>query len=374
MAAAGGVLLAFLPAPQFAFLDASFGTFSPFPPVAEAGAAELDEMAAAAEAPLEDDRVVGTEAEAGDFTMIGLSLDEPPTEPVMVRVREDDGAWGEWNELEFDDDHAPDAGTGEASEITTEPLWVGESQGYQLSVAEADQDGAEVALVRDRAVRVVAESTPLADAATSPAPFPISPRSAWNVRSTSTSTASALKMAVVHHTASTNSYSPSQVPGILRSTQAYHMDARGWSDIGYNFLIDRFGGIWEGRGGGMGRAVIGAHAAGFNTGSVGVSVIGNFTDVAVPSAAREAIARVVGWRLESYGVDPGPRRTSPRAGARRSPRGRSCTAPTSWGTATSAPRVARVPSTIPCSGSVTAPAPGTRRLPHATTRSAASTG
>jgi hypothetical protein len=86
--------------------------------------------------------------------------------------------------------------------------------------------------------------------------------------------------------------------------QAYHMDTRGWSDIAYNFLVDRFGTIWEGRGGGMTNAVIGAHAMGFNTGSVGVSVIGNFVGATPPAASLEAVARVVGWRLEAYGVNP----------------------------------------------------------------------
>lgn len=304
MAVVCGVLLAFLPAPQFRFLDASVGSLSPFPTVTDAGAAELEQMQDVVETTLVGDRVLGTEDDAGEFTMIGVSLREAPSDPVMVRVREDDGTWGEWNELEYEDEKGPDPGTGETSNITTEPLWVGTASGYQLSVADGDESGAEVALVREEPMRVVADSTPLADAVTSPAPFPVQPRSSWNVRWTSTSTAGALKMAVVHHTASSNSYAPSQVPGILRSIQAYHMDARGWSDIGYNFLVDRFGGIWEGRGGGMGRAVIGAHAAGFNTGSVGVSAIGNFSSVGAPAAVTEALARVVGWRLESYGVDP----------------------------------------------------------------------
>ncbi len=301
---AGGVLLAFLPAPSFSFIDASVGGLSPFPSVSDAGASEVTAMQDAVDTTLVGDRVVGTEADAGDFTMIGVALDQAPTQPVMVRVLDRDGRWGEWNELEFDADEGPDPGTDEPASATTEPLWVGDAQGYQLSVADGDEQGAEVALVRDRATRVVADSTPLAGATSTPAPFPVQPRSSWNVRSTSTSTAGALKMAVVHHTASTNSYSPSQVPGILRSTQAYHMDARGWSDIGYNFLVDRFGTIWEGRGGGQGKAIIGAHAAGFNTGAVGVSVIGDFTSTGPPSAALEAVARVVGWRLESYGVNP----------------------------------------------------------------------
>jgi uncharacterized protein with LGFP repeats len=237
--------------------------------------------------------------------MIGVAFEEPPTEPVLVRVREQDGSWGEWNALEYSGDDGPDVGSGEhTTTTTTEPLWVGDADGYQLSIAGDDVDGAEVALVHERETRVVTESTPVADAAGGPPPFAIQPRSAWNVRTTSTSTTSALKMAVVHHTATANSYTSAQVPGILRSMQAYHMDTKGWSDIAYNFLVDRFGTIWEGRGGGMTNAVIGAHAMGFNTGSVGVSVIGNFVGATPPAASLEAVARVVGWRLEAYGVNP----------------------------------------------------------------------
>ncbi len=305
IAGALGVLLTFLPAPKFTFMQASFGSLAPFPSTEDAGASEVAGMQDVLDTTLVGDRVVGTEPATDEFTMIGVAFDEAPTEPVLVRVRQTDGTWSEWNELEYSGDDGPDRGTSErTARITTEPLWVGDAEGYQLSVADGEESGAEVALVRERATRVVTESTPIAEAAGSPAPFPIQPRSAWNVRSTSTSTTSALKMAVVHHTASTNAYSSGQVPSILRSMQAYHMDTKGWSDIAYNFLVDRFGTIWEGRGGGMGNAVIGAHAMGFNTGSVGVSVIGNFVGAGAPSVALEAVARVVGWRLEAYGVNP----------------------------------------------------------------------
>ena len=134
-------------------------------------------------------------------------------------------------------------------------------------------------------------------------------------------------MAVVHHTASSNDYAASQVPAILRSMQAFHMDTNGWSDIAYNFLVDRFGTIWEGRGGGMGNAVIGAHAMGFNTGSVGVSVIGNF--VGVGAAGGGARGGGPCGRLAARGLRRQPARarpTSPRAAPRRSPRVRSSTA------------------------------------------------
>jgi hypothetical protein len=80
----------------------------------------------------------------------------------------------------------------------------------------------------------------------------------------------------VHHTVNANNYTPDEVPGILRSIYAYHTAGRGWSDIGYNFLVDRFGRIWEGRYGGTTLPVVGAHTADHNSWTTGMSVIGNF--------------------------------------------------------------------------------------------------
>ena len=66
----------------------------------------------------------------------------------------------------------------------------------------------------------------------------------------------------MHHTAGTNTYTPAQAAAIVRGIEVYHVKGNGWNDIGYNFLVDRFGTVYEGRGGGIDRNVIGAHAAG----------------------------------------------------------------------------------------------------------------
>ena len=81
-------------------------------------------------------------------------------------------------------------------------------------------------------------------------------------------------------------------PAILRSIYAYHTQSRGWSDIGYNFLVDRFGRIWEGRYGGVDRPVVGAHTLGYNDYSFAMSAIGNY-EIAQPPArdARRPTAR-----------------------------------------------------------------------------------
>jgi hypothetical protein len=113
-----------------------------------------------------------------------------------------------------------------------------------------------------------------------------------------------VKAAFVHHTASGNKYSCSQVPSIIRSIYRYHVVSSGWRDIGYNFLVDKCGNIYEGRAGGVAKAVKGAHTLGFNTNSMGIAVIGNFGNTKPSDAALKAISRLTAWKLGLYGVNP----------------------------------------------------------------------
>jgi putative cell wall-binding protein len=108
----------------------------------------------------------------------------------------------------------------------------------------------------------------------------------------------------VHHTAGTNSYTEAEVPAIIRSIYAYHVNGRGWRDIGYNFLVDRFGRIWEGRYGGVDRAVIGAHTAGYNSSAFGTSVLGTYTSKEPEDAVLRAYERLIAWKFTLHGVVP----------------------------------------------------------------------
>ena len=116
--------------------------------------------------------------------------------------------------------------------------------------------------------------------------------------------ASSLRLAVVHHTAGSNSYSRAEAPAIVRGIQTYHVRGNGWNDIGYNFLVDRYGQVYEGRAGGITRNVIGAHAGGFNDGTVGVAVIGSYSSGRISAAAQAAVSRLIAWRLDVAHVDP----------------------------------------------------------------------
>src|SRR5436189_120669 len=109
--------------------------------------------------------------------------------------------------------------------------------------------------------------------------------------------------ALVHHTAGSNSYSRAQSAAIVRGIEVYHVKGNGWNDIGYNFLIDKYGQVFEGRYGGIDKNVIGAHAEGFNTGSFGVALLGTYTSAAPPAVAQTALENLLAWRLDVAHVD-----------------------------------------------------------------------
>ncbi len=113
-----------------------------------------------------------------------------------------------------------------------------------------------------------------------------------------------VKAAFVHHTASGNNYRCSQSPSLIRSIYRYHVTSMGWRDIGYNFLIDKCGRIYEGRAGGVARPVLGAHTLGFNSNSMGIAVLGSYGATKPSKRAVKAVARLTAWKLGLYRVNP----------------------------------------------------------------------
>lgn len=247
--------------------------------------------------------VIAAETGLEPFSMIGATIAGRADEILVRTVR--DGAWSEWTTLELSEDEGPDRGSAEATEalpdLSSEPIWVGEADGYEIS-APAGAGQIFVDLVREEIEEVLVE--PQAGAlGGAPA---IRPRANWGARPPKTTpfVAGDMQMAVIHHSAGSNAYSASQVPGIIRGIQAYHMDTHGWDDIGYNFVVDRFGGMWEGRAGGIDKAVVGAHAAGFNTYSTGVVVLGDFTSTNPTDPSVGAVADVLAWKFAQHRLNP----------------------------------------------------------------------
>jgi hypothetical protein len=230
---------------------------------------------------------------------------------MQIRTRDHTG-WTHWTELP-DDGHGPDPDSAEAlgARSGTEPLIVDESDAVQVRVTTADgsvPEDLQLTLVEpseSSADDSIAASVPPRSPAGRP---PILKRAEWgadeSLREPGNPDYGVIRGAFVHHTAGTNSYDRDDVPAIIRGIYAYHVNGRGWRDIGYNFLVDKFGRTWEGRYGGAHLPVIGAHTANYNGSSVGVAVLGTYTSKVPESAVLTAYARVFAWKFGVNGVNP----------------------------------------------------------------------
>ncbi|WP_229069628.1 peptidoglycan recognition protein [Actinoplanes sp. DH11] len=135
----------------------------------------------------------------------------------------------------------------------------------------------------------------------------------------------AIKIVFVHHTATGNGYTCGQSASIVRGIATYQVKSKGWNDIGYNFLVDKCGTVFEGRGGGVHRSVLGAHTLGFNDNASAIAVIGDFRSVRIPVAARAAVAQVAAYKLGAWGSPPAGRVALVSGGSNKHAAGRAVT-------------------------------------------------
>ena len=278
---------------------------------------------------------------------------------VLVRTRTD-GTWSSWKPVQYREEDGPDPDSieGKKSRPGTDPLLVGDVDEVQAKAVTTDREIPEdmtLAVIqpgesgdtaleepaldtgqletakRDQAVddEAVPEDTDDQTLASSDGeialqaggytPKPqIYSRAQWGANERMRDPGSLryyeAHAGFVHHTVNANNYSRAQVPGIIRSIYAYHTQSKGWSDVGYNVLVDRFGRIWEGRYGGVDRPVVGAHTLGYNDYSFAMSAIGNFETARPTSAMLTAYGKLFAWKLSLHGVDAGD--TSQKVGPR----------------------------------------------------------
>jgi hypothetical protein len=254
------------------------------------------------EVPLHGERTLAATS-SREFDMVGLHWRGPGS--VQFRTRSLAGKWSSWRRAAPESEDLPDIGSPEASASRGwrlgNPYWTGPSDriAYRL-------DG-RVLRLRAYFVHSPDVRIPLRHVSMAGSP-PILSRSTWGaneaIRRAPPSYAPSVQFALVHHTAGTNSYTASQSAAIVRGIEIYHVKGNGWNDIGYNFLVDKYGQIFEGRYGGVDKNVIGAHAEGFNTGSVGVAMLGTYGSAAPPPVAQSALAKLLAWRLDLAHVDP----------------------------------------------------------------------
>ena len=266
------------------------------------------------------------------FSMIGFQA-PPEVESIAVRTSVDGESWEPWEVAEFieevdgpDDD--ADEGRRDDLEQHTEPLWVGEADHLQVEVEGGSPEDLEVTVIDSMHLNdgpVERHSGSAVGSSADADGIDMVSRQEWGANESlgsSTRTVNDVHMGVVHHTAHAsgsraNSYSRSEAPGLVRAMHQYHTNTLGWADLGYNVLVDRFGTIYEGRKGGFGNGVVGAHARGFNTGSFGVAVIGNFVDVQASPEAIESLTEVVAAKSAIHGIDPTSTTTRMGDGTRR---------------------------------------------------------
>ena len=272
---------------------------------------------------------VAARAESVDpFSLVAITAEEPfeSGTRVLVRVREDD-TWSAWQPLTITD-HGPDPDSVEARGIRygTDPLLTDTADGVQVRIdtpGGLEPDGTEVMLVDNPVVDSDAElpepvdgsliaPVSVAQASTVAAMPPIITRAEWgadeSLRRGAPQYSPTIKAAFVHHTASKNDYTPEEAAKQVRNLYSYFTRGLRYSDMAYNFLVDRFGRLYEGRAGGLDQAVVGGHTAGFNNETFAISAIGNFQKAAPPAdqmaAIVDSISSLTAWKLAMNHRDP----------------------------------------------------------------------
>ena len=226
--------------------------------------------------------------------------------------------WSEWSEIEGHSDEAPDSNQRNSGSM----VWFGRDgvDLVEIRVTSGTLIDLELQQMRYEDPQVTSSLFTTSTAGAAASQPAIQPRTAYTSKgwvssnptcSTGPSQAAGgVTFAVVHHTVHSNTYAQADVPAMLAATYAYHTGTNKWCDIGYNFIVDRFGTIWEGRSGGIDKAIVGGHAQGFNSGSVGVSFLGQHEPGASPAAAQpsnaalNAAGKLIGWKLGLKGIDP----------------------------------------------------------------------
>ena len=229
---------------------------------------------------------------APHFNIVGVHWQGSGTP--WFRVRLVAGGWSPWKEA--DDDWGRSG------------VWR-KSLGDWIGAADAIQFRLRGRVTRLREFLIWSPPVPAPERHLSIAGSPeIIPRSGWqadeSIRRAPPVYAPSIQYALVHHTVNSNDYSCSQSASIVRGIEVYHVKGNGWNDIGYNFLVDKCGQIFEGRYGGIDKNVVGAHSQGFNTGSVGISVIGTYNSVGISAAAKASLVSLLAWRLDVAHLDP----------------------------------------------------------------------
>jgi hypothetical protein len=253
---------------------------------------------------------------ASPADLVGLEWQGAAQAEIWLRFRGPDDRWSSWVSAGTNG-HGPDVRPRTDRQVG-EPIWTGGTTLVQVRSA------ARVSEVKLHLVNVngstgsrahSSAAAPLALTASLPLATPnlsagagqppIIARKAWAQGMAPPKVApeyGAIEMAFVHHTENPNGYAARDVPRMLRAIYVFHRYVNGWNDIGYNFVVDLYGRVFEARAGGIDEPVVGAQAGGYNFLSTGVAVLGTFSSTPVSHAARKALEELLAWKLSLHGV------------------------------------------------------------------------
>jgi hypothetical protein len=251
--------------------------------------------------------------------LLGLEWDAPAGARVQLRLLNSRGRWSEWVSAIGCTacEEAPGLGRAPAR-VVGSPVWSAGASALQLRATRAlegvrlhvvDVSGGigahRLALLGGLLGPAGARAASATQLEALPGQPAILPRAVWAQGMARPRVAPAygkVQMAFVHHTETPNGYLAAEVPAMLRAIFTFHRDVKGWNDIGYNFVIDAFGRVFEARAGGVDEPVVGAQAGGFNLVSTGVAVLGAFSSQPPPAAAAHALQALLAWKLSLHGV------------------------------------------------------------------------
>jgi hypothetical protein len=241
-----------------------------------------------------------------EFDLVGIGGE---MRPVEIRVREGDGGWSEWVETHGGDP----VYVGGASEAQVRAAFRPAGDLHFVNVSGTAGGFAERALNDFResvnSAFISAASGFVASAA-SPKPKLVS-RAKWGAdlpdggcQPKGPPEYGEVRAGVIHHTVNANEYTKDEAPGIVLGICSFHVNGNGWNDIGYQALVDRYGRVYTGRAGGVGAAVVGAQAQGFNAQTTAIASIGTHDTLKLNRKARAAVIRYLAWKLGLHGAVP----------------------------------------------------------------------
>lgn len=249
-----------------------------------------------------------------EFQLVGFRWRGRGTPQISVQSEGARG-WSEWVEPEVGGIDGPDVGSTEFARSggSSEAVWTGDAHRIRVRVRGRGFSHLRAHFVRSVDAQTTARARVSSTGGGTAAPAPgesavptFVRRKTWDrknrCRPRRRASFGEVTGTVVHHTVSTNSYSRAQAASVVLGICRFHRNSRRWNDIGYNMLVDRFGTAYEGRAGGLSRAVIGAHAQGYNGQTSGIALIGSFSRTMPPDAAIATLQELLRWKLSIAGV------------------------------------------------------------------------